>query len=90
VEVLAVVARGLTATACGHLLRISERTVRKHLENAYAKLDCHTAIVAISRARALGLLRVAVSEARQDLASSEVADGAVTGIDRANADRGMA
>jgi DNA-binding CsgD family transcriptional regulator len=55
-EVLAVVARGLTATACGHLLRISERTVRKHLENAYAKLDCHSAITATARARALGLL----------------------------------
>jgi DNA-binding NarL/FixJ family response regulator len=43
-EVSATIARGLTATACGHLSRISERTAQRYLENAYAKLlpqrDC--------------------------------------------------
>lgn len=58
IDVLSVTAQGFTATACGHLLRIAERTVRKHLENAYAKLGCHDRTTAVLRARALGLLHV--------------------------------
>ena len=56
VEVLGHVAAGLTADAVGRLLRISPRTVRKHLENAYRKLGCHDRLVAVERARALGLV----------------------------------
>lgn len=56
-EILSLVARGLTATSCAHLLRISEGTVRKHLENAYAKLGCHDRMGAVQRARQLRLLR---------------------------------
>lgn len=56
IEILSLIARGLTAVSCGHLLRISERTVRKHLENAYAKLGCHDRMGAVDRARRLGLL----------------------------------
>lgn len=70
-QVLAAVADGLTATACGHLLRISERTVRKHLENAYAKLDCHSAITATARARALGLLPASADPHRSAAVSGE-------------------
>jgi len=55
-EILRYVGAGLTADAIGHLLRISGRTVRKHLENAYRKLDCHDRLLAVQRARTLGLL----------------------------------
>jgi DNA-binding CsgD family transcriptional regulator len=55
-EVLSYVGAGLTADAIGHLLRISGRTVRKHLENTYRKLDCHDRLLAVQRARRLGLI----------------------------------
>jgi len=55
-EVLRHVGAGLTADAIGHLLRISGRTVRKHLENAYRKLGCHDRLLAVQHARTLGLL----------------------------------
>jgi DNA-binding CsgD family transcriptional regulator len=41
-EVLSYVAEGRTNDEVAHLLRISSQTVRKHLENAYEKLDVHT------------------------------------------------
>ncbi len=55
-EVLRHVGTGLTADAIAHLLRISTRTVCKHLENVYRKLDCHDRLVAVQRAQGLGLL----------------------------------
>lgn len=55
-EVLRHVGAGLTAGAVAHLLRISTRTVCKHLENVYRKLDCHDRLVAVQRAQGLGLL----------------------------------
>ena len=55
-EVLRLVARGHTAVACGHLLRISPATVRKHLEHAYDKLGVHDRLLAVERARREGLL----------------------------------
>jgi DNA-binding CsgD family transcriptional regulator len=55
-EILQYVGAGLTADAIGHLLRISGRTVRKHLENVYRKLGCHDRLLAVQRARTLGLL----------------------------------
>ena len=55
-EVLNLVARGLTADSCGRALRISGRTVRKHLQNAYAKLDCHDRLTAVAQLRQLGIL----------------------------------
>lgn len=55
-QVLELVAGGLTAVAIGHRLRVSPRTVRKHLENAYAKLGCHDRMVAVSRARQMGII----------------------------------
>jgi DNA-binding CsgD family transcriptional regulator len=56
VRVLELLAAGLTATAIGHVCRISPRTVRKHLENIYAKLGCHDRLVAVRRAAELGLV----------------------------------
>ena len=54
-RVLELLATGLTADAIGHICRISPRTVRKHLQNIYAKLDCHDRLMAVRRAAELGL-----------------------------------
>ena len=55
-RVLELLATGLTADAIGHLCRISPRTVRKHLENIYAKLGCHDRLMAVRRAAELNLI----------------------------------
>ena len=55
-EILAAVAAGGTNAAVGRALFISPRTVKKHLENIYGKLDVHNRGEAVHRARALGLL----------------------------------
>jgi DNA-binding CsgD family transcriptional regulator len=55
-RVLELLATGLTADAIGHICRISPRTVRKHLENIYAKLGCHDRLMAVRRAADLGLI----------------------------------
>lgn len=54
--VLRLLAEGLTATAIGRRLAISERTVHKHLEHAYAKLGVSDKLSAVRRALRLGLL----------------------------------
>lgn len=41
VEIVTLLVDGLTAQSIGHMLRISPRTVRKHLEHVYAKTGCH-------------------------------------------------
>jgi DNA-binding CsgD family transcriptional regulator len=41
-EVLALVREGLTNRAIAHRLAVSPHTVRKHLENAFARLDVHS------------------------------------------------
>jgi DNA-binding CsgD family transcriptional regulator len=46
-EVLLLVASGRTAARIGRELRISERTVHKHLENVYLKLGVHDRISAV-------------------------------------------
>jgi DNA-binding CsgD family transcriptional regulator len=55
-DILDLLASGLTATAIGRVRRISQATVRKHLEHIYAKLDCRDRLLAVERARRLGLL----------------------------------
>lgn len=55
-EVLALLATGRTAQAIGRETGISHRTVRKHLENAYAKLGVHDRLQAVELARDLGIL----------------------------------
>jgi DNA-binding CsgD family transcriptional regulator len=54
--VLALLGDGLTAVAIAHRLRISSRTVHKHLERTYRKLDVTDRLAAVMVARRLGLL----------------------------------
>lgn len=54
--VLALLTEGLTARAIGHRLMVSERTVHKHLEHLYRKLDARDRLSAVLTARQLGLL----------------------------------
>lgn len=56
-EVLTLMAEGLTAVAIGHRLDIAPGTVRKHVEHLYTKLSCHDRLLAVTQARSLGLLR---------------------------------
>jgi len=55
-EILSFMASGMTAVAIGHRLRISPRTVRKHVENSYSKLGVHDRLEAVSYCRQIGLL----------------------------------
>jgi DNA-binding NarL/FixJ family response regulator len=55
-DVLTLLADGLSAQQIARLNRISVRTVRKHLENIYQKLECHDRLLAVNKARQLGLL----------------------------------
>jgi ATP/maltotriose-dependent transcriptional regulator MalT len=61
VAVLGLAADGLTAAAIGRRLAIRERTVRKHLEHAYAKLKVTNRVSAVLRARQAGVLSFAPS-----------------------------
>lgn len=56
-DVLALVGDGLSAHQIARLRRISVRTVRKHLEHVYDKLECHDRLLAVNKARQMGLLR---------------------------------
>ena len=53
VELLARVARGDTNRQVARDLGLSEGTVRKHLENIYARLEVHSRTEAVTRAGAL-------------------------------------
>ena len=55
-EVLSLVAHGLTAHAVGFRLGISEKTVRKHMENAYRKLHVSDRVLAVAAVHQLGLI----------------------------------
>lgn len=48
-EVLVLVAEGRTNQAIGHALQMSPRTVAKHLEHAYRKLDVSCRVQAVQR-----------------------------------------
>jgi DNA-binding CsgD family transcriptional regulator len=54
--VLGLAAGGLISAAIARRLGISPRTVGKHLEQAYRKLDANDRVSAILRAHALGLV----------------------------------
>lgn len=54
--VLALLGEAHTATATGHRLGISPRTVQKHLENLYRKMDTTDRVSTILRAQTIGLL----------------------------------
>ena len=55
-QVLELLAQGLLATSIASRLRLSPRTVHKHLGNIYRKLGVHDRLVAVSIARLQGLL----------------------------------
>ena len=55
-EVLLGLAEGRTGSAIAHHLGITERTVRKHLASIYDTLGCHDRLLAVERARQVGLL----------------------------------
>ena len=55
-ETLALLAEGLLATSIASRLRLSPRTVHKHLGNIYRKLGVHDRLVAVSLARLHGLV----------------------------------
>ncbi|MFL6196011.1 MAG: LuxR C-terminal-related transcriptional regulator [Thermoanaerobaculia bacterium] len=56
VEVLRLIATGLSNADAGRRLFIAPSTVKKHLENIYAKLGTRNRTQAIARAREMGLL----------------------------------
>lgn len=56
VEVLSLVARGLTAISIGYRLGISAGTVRKHLEHIYEKTGQRDRLLAVTFAQRAGLL----------------------------------
>ncbi len=55
-EILRLVAAGLTTQEIAEELVIAVGTVRTHLKNIYGKLDAHSRVQAVERARALNLL----------------------------------
>ncbi|MCW2500544.1 MAG: liaR5 [Frankiales bacterium] len=50
-EVLGLVAEGRTNQAIAHALEVSPRTVAKHLEHAYRKLDVSCRVQAVAATR---------------------------------------
>lgn len=56
VEVLQLLSEGLLARTIAARLGLSPRTVHKHLSNVYTKLGVHDRLVAVSIARAQGLI----------------------------------
>lgn len=56
VAVLQLLGQGRTASSIAHRLGTSPRTVHKHLEHVYRKLDVQDRMLAVQRARDLGLL----------------------------------
>jgi DNA-binding CsgD family transcriptional regulator len=57
-QVLRLVADGLTSNAIGRRLRIAARTVDKHRENIHRKLGRHDRVSVVRRAQELGILAV--------------------------------
>ena len=56
IEILQSIAEGLSNQEIAARLYLSPNTVKVHTRNIYSKLDVHTRIQAVSRARALGIL----------------------------------
>ena len=56
-EVLGLIATGLSTADAARRLHVSHATVKKHLENVYARLEVHSRMQAVAVARSRGLLR---------------------------------
>jgi DNA-binding CsgD family transcriptional regulator len=56
IEVLSMLAEGLLARTIAARMRVSTRTVHKHLGNIYRKLEAHDRLLAVNRAQSLGLI----------------------------------
>jgi DNA-binding CsgD family transcriptional regulator len=56
IEVLRLIAEGLTNAAIAERLVVAPSTVKTHINNIYGKLGVQTRVQALQRARALGLL----------------------------------
>lgn len=54
--ILDLLAQGLTAATIARRLGVAERTVQKHLQRCYAKLDAPDRLTAVLRAQSIGLL----------------------------------
>jgi LuxR family maltose regulon positive regulatory protein len=65
-EILQLIAEGLTNPEIAAQLYLSLNTVKAHTRNIYGKLGVHNRTQAVSRARALGLLPVAFGAAARD------------------------
>ena len=61
-EVVGLLAKGLLARSIAARMDVSTRTVHKHLGNIYRKLDAHDRLLAVQRARALGLIPIDSNE----------------------------
>ncbi len=57
VEILELVAKGLSVREIGSLLAVSPHTVGTHVKNIYRKLSVHSRAEAVFEARGMGLLR---------------------------------
>ncbi len=55
--VLELLARGVRVQAIAAHLGISETTVRNHVRAILKRLDCHSQLEAVAKARRLGLVR---------------------------------
>jgi len=55
-QVLVLLARGVRARDIGARLGLSEATVRNHIRGLLRRLDCHSQLEAVARARDLRLL----------------------------------
>jgi LuxR family maltose regulon positive regulatory protein len=56
IEVLELVAEGLTNQEIASRLFLSQHTIKAHTRNIYGKLDVHSRTEAVARGRALGVL----------------------------------
>ena len=56
IEVLQLIAEGLTNQAIASRLFLSQNTVKVHTRNIHGKLDVHSRMQAVAKARALGIL----------------------------------
>jgi DNA-binding CsgD family transcriptional regulator len=73
--ILTLLSQGLTAEALARRLTISPRTAGKHLEHIYRKLDVRDRLMAVQKARLLGLLAPAPGRTAERIASRQVPDG---------------